>query len=141
MIIFYSPSYDGEGGRRCQHLMSLVKMVKSFTHVFVTVGDNNAKTVPIQNICKKFVEFRDSVAPTVVRFAGNMRRKDLPQELVSKKNMFMRNNLGSRLKSTKVIRREDFSDASGFHFDKFGEGYRHMASMIYSVFREFSETC
>ena len=119
--------------------MGLVEKAKCFTHVFVIVGDNDAKTMPIQFICAKFKEFCDSVAPTVVKFAGNMRRKDLPRELVSKNNMFLRNNLGYQLKSTKVVRREDFSGVSKFHFVKFGKGYRHMACMIYSVLQEFSQ--
>ena len=68
-----------------------------------------------------------------------MRRKGLPREFVSKKNICLRNNLGFQLKSTKVIRREDFSSVSKFHFDKFGEGYRLMASMIYLVFQELSQ--
>ena len=134
MIKFFSLSYDAKGGRRCDDLMGLVEKAKCFTDVIVIVGDNDAKTMPIQFICAKFKEFRDSVAPTVVKFAGNMKRKDLPRELVSKNNMFLWNNLGYQFKSTKVIRREDFSSVS-----KFGEVYRHMACMIYSVFQELSQ--
>ena len=121
--------------------MGLVKKAREFTHVFVIVGDNDAKSMPVQYICGKFKEFRNAVAPTVVKFAGNMRRKDLPPELVSKNNMFLRNNLGFQIKSTKMIRREDFSSVCEFHLDKFGAGYQHMASMIYSVFKEFAENC
>ena len=119
--------------------MGLVEKAKCFTQVFVIIGDNDAKTLPIQFICANFKEFRDSVAPTVVKFAGKMRQKDLPWELASKNNMFFRNNLGYQLKSTKVIRREDFSSVSKFHFDKFVERYRHMACMIYLVFQELSQ--
>ena len=81
VIKFFSPSYDAIGGRRCEDLMGLVENAKCFTHVFVIVGDNDANTMPIQYICAKFKEFRDSVAPTVVKFAGNIRRKDLPGSL------------------------------------------------------------
>ena len=54
--------------------------------------------------------------------------------------MFLRNELGYRLKSTKVIRREDFDEKCPFHFDKNGEGYRHMAVLILSVLRDFEES-
>ena len=83
------------------------------------------------------MEFRDAIWPTKTIFAGNMRRKDLSPARVAKNNMFLRNKLGLQLKSTKIIRREDFDDNIQFHFDKFGEGYRHMAALILSVLREF----
>ena len=110
---------------------------KQFSHVFVIVGDNDAKTKPVGFISKKFEEFRDAIWPTEVKFAGHMRRKDLPQELVSKNNMYLRNKLGYQLKGTRIIKREDFSDACNFHFDEFGEGYRHMAALILSVVKDF----
>ena len=68
-----------------------------------------------------------------------MRRKDLPVHLVAYNNMFLRNKLGPQLKSSRLIRREDFDDNCKFHFDKFGEGYRHMGALILSVLREFCE--
>ena len=117
--------------------MSLVPKATKYTHVFVIVGDNDALYKSMHYICRKYKEFRDAIWPTKVMFAGHMRRKDLPVELVSKNNMFFRNQLGYLLKSTKVIRREDFSNNCPFHFDKFGEGYRHMAVLVLSDFRDF----
>ena len=39
------PTYDAEGGRRCSDLQrkSLIARASDFTHVFVIVGDNDAK--------------------------------------------------------------------------------------------------
>ena len=68
-----------------------------------------------------------------------MRRKDLLPQLVSKNNMYLRNKLGCQLKDTRIIRREDFSDACRFHFNKHGEGYRQKALFILSVLREFEK--
>ena len=68
-----------------------------------------------------------------------MRRKDLPPDLVANNNMYFRNKLGWQSKSTKIIQRKDFSDSCPFHFNKFGEGYRHMAALVLSVLREFCE--
>ena len=44
-----------------------------------------------------------------------------------------------RMNLVSIIRREIFSDACRFHFDKHGEGYRHMAAFILSVLREFAK--
>ena len=101
------------------------------------VGDNDAKQETINYIFGKFLEFRDAIFPTRVVFVGHMRLKDLLQELISKNNMYLRNKLGYQIKSTKIIRREDFSDKKMFHFDKNGKGYRHMAVLIVSVLQEF----
>ena len=137
---FCSPTYDGEGGRRCHHLMSLVSVARKYKSVFVIVGDNDAKTRSVQYICLKFMEFRDAIWPTQVIFAGHMRRNDLPAKLVAENNMFLRNNLGYQLRSTKIIRREDFDSNCPFHFDKFGEGFRHMGALILSVLNELSSS-
>ena len=118
--------------------MGLVDDAKNFTHVFVIVCDNDAKSVSANMICKKFFEFQKAIYPTDVKFACHMRRKDIPQELVASNNMFFRNKLGFRMKSTKIIRREDFDDNKKYHFDPNGEGFRHMAALILSVFREFT---
>ena len=114
-------------------------MASEYTHVFVIVGDNDAKSKSISYICQKIIEFRDAVWPTEVKFAGHLRRKDLLPQSVSKNNMFLRNKLGCHLKGTRIIRREDFSDACRFHFDKHREGYRHMAALILSVLSEFAK--
>ena len=88
--------------------------------------------------CKKFKEFRDVIWPTEVRFAGHMRRKHLPMEIVSKNNMFFRNQLGFIFKSTIVVRREDFDDNCPYHFLKKGHGgYHHLALLMLSAFKEF----
>ena len=117
--------------------MSLANFASNYDLVIVIVGDNDAKYESKEFICQNFLDFRNSVWPTEVRFAGHMRRKDLPQELVSKNNMFYRNHLGSDLKSTRSIKREDFSDDQKYHFDKNGEGYRHMAAFIVSVIEDY----
>ena len=113
------------------------KKARTYSHVFVIVGDNDAKTKSIHYICNKYKEFRDAIWPTEVMFARHMRRKDLPAELVSKKNMFLRNKLGHQLKGTRIIKRKDFWDC---HFDRFGEGYRHFAALILSVLKDFCAT-
>ena len=51
--------------------------------------------------------------------------------------MFLRNKFGSQLKGTRVVKREDFGDNIGYHFDKYGEGFRHLGVSILSVFKEF----
>ena len=51
--------------------------------------------------------------------------------------MFLRNKLGSQLKGTRVVKCEDFDDNIGYHFDKYGEGFRHLGVLILSVFKEF----
>ena len=119
--------------------MSLVAQTRGYTHAFVIVGDNDVKNLNVNLICQKFKEFSRSVWPTEVKFAGHMRRKDLPVHIVAYNNMFLRNRLGPQLKSSRLIRREDFDDNCKFHFDKFGEGYRHMGALILSVLREFCE--
>ena len=119
--------------------MSLVAQTRGYSHAFVIVGDNDVKNLNVNLICQKFKEFSQRVWPTKVKFAGHMRRKDLPVHLVAYNNMFLRNKLGPQLKSCRLIRREDFDDNCKFHFDKFGEGYRHMGALILSVLREFCE--
>ena len=139
MFFFHRPIYNVRGGRRCDELMGLVEEAKLFTHVFVIVGVNDAKYESIFYICRKFKEFSQAIWPTQVKFAGHMRRKDLPAALVAKNNMILRNQLGFQLKSTRIIRRDDFDDNHQFHFNRFGEGYRHMGALILSVLREFSD--
>ena len=117
--------------------MSLAKKARTYSHVFVIVADNDAKTKSIHCICNKYKEFRDAIWLTEVTFAGHMRRKDLPAELVSKKNMFLRNKLDHQLKGTRIIKREDFWAC---HFDRFGEGYRHFAALILPVQKDFCAT-
>ena len=92
-------------------------------------------------MCKNLKEFRDAIWPTEVRFAAHMQRKDLHTEIISKNNMFCRNQSGFVLKSAKFVRREDFSDFKPFDFDPLGEGYRHMAVLVLSVVKEFCNNC
>ena len=66
--------------------MEPVKHAKTFFHVFVIVGDNDAKT---KHASYFFQKIEDSVWPTEVKFAGHVRRTDLPQKLVSKNNMYL----------------------------------------------------
>ena len=117
---FFSPEYDGYGGRRCSDLMKLVQKASTFDFVLVIVGDNDVKSQSRQDICRKFKEFQQAIWPVDVRFAGHMRRKDLNPKLVFLNNMYYRNHLGPYLKSTRLIRREDFSNSCPYHFDVYG---------------------
>ena len=74
-----------------------------------------------------------------VKFAVHMRRKDLDADLVAYSNTYLSQNLGNFFKSTKLIKRNDFDDDTPYHFNVFGEGYRHLAALIYSVLREFND--
>ena len=85
----------------------------------------------------RYLQFKDSIWPTKVKFAGNMRRKDLDAVVVSNNNNYISEKLGAHYNSTKMIKRDDFSNYRPFHFDREGEGYRHLAPMILSVFDEF----
>ena len=133
----FSPEYDGYGGRRCSDLMKLVQKASTFDFALVIVGDNDVKSQSRQYICRKFKEFQQAIWPVDVRFAGHMRRKDLNPKLVSLNNMYYRNHLGPYLKSTRLIRREDFSNSCPYHFDVYGHGYRHLAVFVLSVVEEF----
>ena len=133
----FSPEYDGYGGRRCSDLMKLVQKASTFDFVLVIVGDNDVKSQSRQYICRKFKEFQQAIWPVDVRFAGHMRRKDLNPKLVSLNNMYYRNHLGPYLKSTRLIRREDFSNSCPYHFDVYGHGYHHLAVFVLSVVEEF----
>ena len=137
LYLFYRVEYDSEGGRRSAHLLQLVDFAKNFTHVFVIVGDNDVAEESIEYILGNFVLFLDAVWPTRVKFAGNMRRRDLDPVLVSNNNIFLSDRLGKHYKSTKLIKREDFHYNQTFHFDRNGEGHRHMAALILSVLDEF----
>ena len=118
----------------------MVDYASNFSHVFVILGDNDVQNRSINYISTKFQRFKDAVYPTKVKFAGNMRRKDLDATLVSNNNIFLSNRFGVHYKSTKLIKREDFDDRQTFHFNRWGEGYRHLAAMILSVLEEFLKT-
>ena len=74
-----------------------------------------------------------------MKFAGNMRTKDLNPVLVCNNNVYLSEKLGVYYKSTKLVKRGDFHFRNTFHFDRNGEGYRHMAALILSVLDEFVE--
>ena len=137
----HSTVFDGEGGGRCCDLMSFSIDASEYSLVLVIDGHNDANYNSMHYICEKIKEFRSAIWPTEVRFVGHIRRKDLPVDLVSKNNMFYRNQLGFHLKSTQMIRREDFSDVCPFHFDKNGEGFRHMAAFVFKIYNEFFDDC
>ena len=105
--------------------------------MFVIVGDNDVQEQPVDYILEKFIQFKNAVWPTCVKFAGHMRRKDLDPVLVSNNNIFLSERLGRHYKSTKLIKRDDFDDEREYHFDREGEGYRHLSAMILSVLDEF----
>ena len=136
MTDFFRAQYEGEGGRRCEHLIDLVDFAREFTHILVIVGDNDVKTQKIGYILKKYLEFKKAVWPSKVKFAGHMRRGDLDPVLVANNNIFLSENLGVHYKSTKLIKPNDFHDYD-CHFDREGEGYRHLAALILAVFEEF----
>ena len=135
-----SPRLDGEGGRRSAHLYKLVTFAQNYTHIFVIVGDNDVKSTSVGKILQNFLDFERSVWPSRVKFAGNMRRKDLCADTVSANNVFLSSHLGYKFKKTKMIKRADFDDDCEYHFDKNGEGFRHMAALILSVLQEFAES-
>ena len=115
----------------------MVNYAANFSHIFVIVGDNDVNTESVEFILNRFNEFSDAVWPSKVKFCGHMRRKDLNSDLVASNNSFLSEQLGLNYRSTKLIKRKDFSDDTPFHFSRDGEGYRHLAALILSVFREF----
>ena len=131
---FFRAHYDGEGGRRSEHLIDLVDL--AISHILVIVGDNDVKTQKIGYILQKFLEFKQAFWPSKVKFAGHMRRGDLDPLLVANNNIFLSENLGVHYKSTKLIKPNDFH-AYDCHFDVEGEGYRHLAALILAVLEEF----
>ena len=135
--ICFRAQYDAVGGRCVADLMDLADFAKLFTHVFVIVGDNDAAQRTINFILGRFLQFKNAIWPTRVKFAGNMRRHDLNPVLVANNNIYLSEKLGVQHKSTKLIKREDFHIRKKFHFDWYGKGYSHMAAMILSVFDEF----
>ena len=134
-----SGEYDALGGRRCPDFAGLVEKTRNFTHIFVIVGDNDAQNQTVDFILQKFKKFKNDVCPSKVKFAGNMRRRDLNPVMVANNNIYLGEKLGRNFKSTKLIKRDDFFLGKPFHFDWYGQGYRHMAAMILSVFQEFVE--
>ena len=118
---FFRAQYDGEGGRRSEHLIDLVEFAREFTQILVIAGDNDVKTQNIGYILQKILEFKKAVWPSKVKFAGHMRRGDLDPVLVAKNNTFLSENLGVNDKSTKLIKPNDFHDYD-CHFDREGEG-------------------
>ena len=84
----FRAQYDGEGGRRSEHLIDLVEFAREFTHILVIVGNNDVKTQNIGYILQKVLEFKKAVWPSRVKFAGHMRRGDLDPVLVANNNIF-----------------------------------------------------
>ncbi|XP_075263932.1 uncharacterized protein LOC142355751 [Convolutriloba macropyga] len=133
----YAPVYNGVGGRRSGDLLHLVDLAREFTHVFVVVGDNDVNSMDVSDIYENFRRFSLAIRPTNVKFAGNLRRKDLDVNLVASNNNFLSENLGYQYKSTKLVKRADFDDSVPFHISRDGEGFRHLGAMILSVLDEF----
>ena len=138
-IFFCSAQYDSQGGRRSRDLIHLANFASAYTHILVIVGDNDVNSDPVENILGHYNDFSNAVWPSHVKFAGHMRRKDLDADLVAYNNTYLSQNLGNFFKSTKLIKRNDFDDDTPYHFNVFGEGYRHLAALIYSVLREFND--
>ena len=133
--------FDGKGGRRCCDLMSFSKDASEYSLVVVIVGDNNANYKSMHYICEKFKEFRSAICQICRTHEKEGPSSRSSVDLVSKNNMFYRNQLGFHLKYTRMIRREDFSDVCPYHFDKNGEGFRHMDAFVFKVCREFFDDC
>ena len=115
----------------------MVDFAREFTHVFVTVGDNDAQQRSPNYILSRVFTIKDAIWPTRVKFAGHMRHRDLSPTVVSNNNAFLSEKLGVHIKSTKLVKKEDLHHLNTFHFNRYGQGYRHMAAMILSVFEEF----
>ena len=41
---YFKAQYNGDGGRRSEHVIDLVDFAQEFTHILVIVGDNDLKT-------------------------------------------------------------------------------------------------
>ena len=119
------------------HLNQLVDVAKEYTHVFVIVGDNDVQNRSISYICNKFLQFKNDIWSTRVKFCGNLHRRDLDANVVAQNNVFLSEKLGILYKSPKIIKREEFHHIETYHLDRFGYGYRHMAALILSVLEEF----
>ena len=139
IVVDFSAVYDSEGGRRSTHLRNLVNLAAEFTHIVVIVGDNDVNNVPVETILSNYEAFNNAVWPSKVKFVGHMRRKDLDVELVSYNNIFLSDALGMCFKSAKMVKPSDFDDEFPFHFHPLGEGYRHLAALILSIFKEFDK--
>ena len=138
-VVSFSAVYNSEGGRRSSHLLNLVNFAAQFSHIVIIVGDNDVNSVPVETILSNYNDFTNAVWPSKVKIVGHMRRKDLDAELVSSNNMFLSEALGICFKSAKMIKLNDFHDEHPFHFHPLGEGYRHLAALILSLFIEFDE--
>ena len=66
------------------------------------MDDNDAKTMWVSYIYRIFVEFRDAVWPTKVKFSGHLRRKDLPPQCL-RIICFYEKNLGPNLKEPECL--------------------------------------
>ncbi|XP_075261615.1 uncharacterized protein LOC142353269 [Convolutriloba macropyga] len=137
---FYSAEYEPLGGRSCRDLIHLANYASNFSHILVIVGDNDVNFRSVDFILDKYKEFIDAVWPSKVKITGHMRRKDLDPIVVSNNNAYLSQELVVHYKSAKMVKWHDFDDDSPFHFYRFGEGYRHLAALILSVFKEFDES-
>ena len=137
-FLYCSVEFDFEGGRRVAHLPSLVEKASNFTHVFVIVGDNDMKTSSVYYIYRHFVEFSNAVWPAQVRFSGRFKRRDLCPNKVEDYNIFLHEKLGRQYKSPRMIKWKDFDIDVEYHFDRYGQGYKHMSAFILSALEEFA---
>ena len=64
-------------GRGSADFKHLVEYASSFTHVFKIIGDNDVQERKIENILLKFLQFKNDIRPTKVKFAGIMRQSHL----------------------------------------------------------------
>ena len=119
--------------------MGLVRKASRFTHVFVIVGDNDAKERSVEYIYENFRKLANAVYPTKLRFCGHFKRKDLAKETVQNNNLYYYRRFGVQYKSPRAVKNKDFHHKVRYHFNRQGEGYRHMSVLILSVLKEFSK--
>ena len=105
--------------------------------MFVILGGNDVKWKLVDYMLGRYVQFIEAVRPNKVKIAGILRRKDLCPVIVAEYNIYLSDRLGEHFKSNRIIKNYDFHDRATCHFKKNGQGYRHMAAMILSVFDEF----
>ena len=79
-----------------------------FTESNLKVLEGDA--LPSINYFGIFSNFKAAIWPTEVKFAGNMRRKDLDVALVARNNSFFSENVGIHFISPKMDKGVDFSD-------------------------------
>ena len=95
--------FDAVGGRRVCDLRGLVEETK-FWHIFVIVGDNNAKFDSVLYILRHYHDFINAVWPVTVRFSGDFNRGDFAPRIVEDNDLDFHGKLGSHYKRPMLIK-------------------------------------